>query len=176
MILSLLTGSTPSLPKIPTPPKDPPAIVKELTTEEKIQTNFYKCNTDLQWIRADNAQCLNKTQVATEKPSQPIESSPQSNLYEPYQCTWWVKQWKPEVGNWGNASNWGYAAQADGWTVSAIPKAGSVAWSTRGYYGHVAYVLEVGSTTVVIQEGNYDYHGSTRTIEVPISEYQYIGR
>lgn len=100
--------------------------------------------------------------------------APQSNSYELYSCTWWVKHWKPSVGNWGNANNWGYAAQAQGWTVSSTPVAGAVAWSTRGYYGHVALVLEVNGDSVVIQEGNYDFNGSVRTVSVPTSSYQYI--
>lgn len=176
MLLPILAPQQITLPRLPEPP---PAIVKpvELSLEEKIKQNFYKCDTLTQWIRADNAQCLAKqvnTPVAAEKPSEPIKNSSQSNLYELYSCTWWVKHWKPSVGNWGNANQWGYSAQAEGWTVSSTPVAGAVAWSTRGQYGHVAYVLEVNSDSVVIQEGNYDYQGSVRTIKVPVSQYRYI--
>lgn len=98
-----------------------------------------------------------------------------SNTYEQGQCTWWVKQWKPEVPNsWGNANSWDENAFADGWTVSSTPIPGAIAQSDRGAYGHVALVLEIVGDTVLIQEGNYDYNGSVRTKTVPISTYQYI--
>jgi len=184
MLLPLF-GLTPKAITVPLP--EPPPIVRKVepTLEEKIKSNFYKCNTDIEWIRADNAKCLvknptlasssNNIAPQAEKPLEPIKNGSNSpNNYEYGQCTWWVKHWKPEVGNWGNANDWGYAAQAAGWTVSSIPVAGAVAWSTRGYYGHVAYVLEVRGSTVVIQEGNYDFKGSVRTIVVPVSEYRYI--
>ena len=76
-----------------------PAIVeqvKEPTLEEKIKTNFYKCNTDIQWIRADNAQCLDKQEVVqvttqSEKPVRtPQNGSVGLNGYELGQCTGWV--------------------------------------------------------------------------------------
>lgn len=112
-------------------------------------------------------------------PERPVISSQRvsstANSYDYRSCTWWVKHWRPSVGNnWGNANNWGYAAQSQGWTVSNIPVVGAVAWSTAGYYGHVALVLELRGDAVLIQEGNYDFNGSVRTIEVPTSTYRYI--
>lgn len=99
-----------------------------------------------------------------------------NNSYEPGQCTFGVKSWNPEVGdNWGNAKDWGYAAMEDGWTVSDTPQVGAVAWSSAGYYGHVALVVGVGDGEVTIREMNYDYipfHSRTNT--VPTSNYRYI--
>lgn len=182
MLLPLF-GLTPKAITVPLP--EPPPIVRQVepTIEEKIKTNFYKCDTLKQWIRKDNAQCLDKalsgqdstnTTPQAESPSKPIKNGSQGNSYEPYQCTWWVKHWRPDVGSWGDAKDWGYKARAEGHIVSPVPIKNAVAWSTRGYYGHVALVLEVKGTTVLIQEGNYDFNGSVRTVEVPISEYQYI--
>lgn len=154
-----------------------PAIVQvvEPTLEEKIRTNYYKCDESKFWIRADNAQCLAKQQQTTTT-TQSTVKTPQngSNGYDMYQCTWWVKQWKPSVGNWGDAKDWGYAAQAEGWTISDTPTVGAVAWSTRGYYGHVAIVIGVSGGEVAIKEGNYDFNGSVRTTIVPASSYRYI--
>ena len=176
MLLSLLTGSTPS-PHIPLPlPKDPPAIVKELTVEEKIKTNYYECNTDLQWIRADNAQCLPKTQQAQEKPLQPIKNTPQQastglNGYEPGQCTAWVASKRYVPPGWGNASDWKYHAQSEGWAVSSTPVAGAIAWRS----GHVAYVESVNPDgSVTISEQNYDWNSGIRTITISPGQYQYL--
>lgn len=111
-----------------------------------------------------------------EKPLEPpIRPSDGTNTYEPLSCTWWVKQWKPSVPNsWGNANTWDDRAATDGWTVSDTPVPGAVAQSDRGGWGHVALVLEVYGNTILIQEGNYDYAGSTRTKTVPTSSYTYI--
>lgn len=148
---------------------------KELTLDQKIKSNFYKCNTDIQWIRADNAQCLDKQPTVAQKPVKTaVRASNGGNGYEYLSCTWWVKQWKPEVGNWGDAKNWGYAAQAEGWSVSDVPVVGAVAWSTRGEYGHVGLVVGVDGSNIILQEGNYDWNGSIRTVSVSTGVYKYI--
>jgi surface antigen len=112
----------------------------------------------------------NSPQVARNAP----QSDSTSNLYEYKSCTFWVKQWKPSVGNWGDAHNWGYAAQAEGWTVSDTPVIGAIAWTTRGDYGHVGLVVGLGDGTIILKEGNFDWNGSVRTIEVPVGTYRYI--
>lgn len=98
------------------------------------------------------------------------------NTYSPGSCTWGVKSWKPEVGgNWGNANQWKYNAQRDGWTVSSTPVVGAVAWTGRGSYGHVALVVAVSGNSVTIREMNYDwvpYHERTRTTTA--SEFTYL--
>lgn len=110
-----------------------------------------------------------------EAPTAPHRASDGTNLYEKLSCTWWVKSWKPEVPNsWGNANTWGIRAAVDGWTVSGSPVVGAVAWSDRGQWGHVAYVIGVSGEEVTIKEGNYDYNGSVRTKTVPVSMYSYI--
>lgn len=164
-------------------PIEKPAIVqqvKELTVEEKIKSNFYKCNTDLQWIRKDTAECLNKPiavePVQTQTTSKKRSSAPQNssgNTYQAGQCVWYVKNLKPEIPNgWGNASNWLYAAQADGWATGTEPRVGAVGWTS----GHVVYI------TGVNPDGTVDYtdmNGRWIAYEIgsgtkPASYYKYI--
>ena len=69
---------------------------------------------------------------------------------------------------WGNGKNWGDAAKSLGITVDNSPAVGSVAWSAKGQYGHVAYVTAVSGNNVTIEEYNYNYDGnySSRTVAV----------
>ncbi|HEX9679346.1 MAG TPA: CHAP domain-containing protein [Candidatus Saccharimonadales bacterium] len=55
---------------------------------------------------------------------------------------------------YGNATNWGYAAQANGIPTGSQPRVGAIAvW--QGFEGHVAYVEEIyGNGTVRISEYN----------------------
>lgn len=62
------------------------------------------------------------------------------NLYEPGQCTWYVKNRRPDLpNNLGDASNWLYNAQSQGMATGSIPRAGAVGWRT----GHVVYIESV---------------------------------
>ncbi len=159
----------------------PPAqvIEVELTLDQKIKSNFYKCNTDIEWIRADNAQCLAKpvaTVQAVSKTTQTQKTvrtaqNSSGNTYTPGQCTHFAKTvlgWVPN--GWGDATNWAANAQAQGYTLSSTPKVGAVAWRS----GHVAAVIGVGDGTVTITEQNYDWNSGIRTITIPVDSYQYI--
>lgn len=87
------------------------------------------------------------------------------------QCTAWVANKRYVPDGWGNASDWRWHAQAEGWTVSGVPVAGAIGWTS----GHVVYVESVnGDGTVTISEQNYDWHGSIRTITVPVAKYVYL--
>lgn len=163
-------------------PPEPKLEPKEPTTEEKIKSNFYKCNTDIQWIRADNAQCLNKAVVSTNTPAQsenkpePIKSKPQSdstglNGYAYPSCTGYVASRRHVPPGWGDASSWRQGAINAGWTVSSTPVPGAIGWR----YGHVVFVESVNPDgSVTISENNYDWNGSTRTITISPSQYQYL--
>lgn len=97
------------------------------------------------------------------------------NRYTPGQCTWYVYNMRPDIGSfWGNASQWLYNAQADGYATSSRPQVGAIAWTGAGYAGHVAYVQGVSGDMVTISEMNYagPYQISTRTVHY--SEFQYI--
>lgn len=64
----------------------------------------------------------------------------------------WV--WSTLTPTGGNASQWEYAWEQHGWTVSSTPIVGSVAWF--GWSNHVAYVKSVNADgTVTIEEYNY---------------------
>lgn len=39
---------------------------------------------------------------------------------------------------YGNANEWGHRARREGYRVDTKPAIGAIAWSTEGYYGHVA--------------------------------------
>lgn len=81
----------------------------------------------------------------------------------PWQWTWS----KMTPGN-GNASGWADAWASHGWTTSATPVVGSVAWFT---YNHVAYVQSVpGDGTVVLEEYNWMGMHSYHTRTVPIGD------
>lgn len=62
--------------------------------------------------------------------------------------------WSDLTPNGGNASQWKDAWDAHGWTVSAAPVVGSVAWF--GWDNHVAYVKAVNADgSVLLEEYNY---------------------
>ena len=62
--------------------------------------------------------------------------------------------WADLTPNGGNASQWKDAWDAHGWTVSATPIVGSVAWF--GWDNHVAYVKTVNADgSVLVEEYNY---------------------
>ena len=60
-------------------------------------------------------------------------------------------------GAYGNAKEWGYRARREGYRVDNTPTIGSIAWSTAGTYGHVAWVSNVMGDQIEIEEYNYGY-------------------
>ena len=81
------------------------------------------------------------------------------------QCTsyagWKVKEtWGYDIGAWGNANTWHTSAESLGFKVNHTPKAGTVAVSTAGYWGHVMWVEGVNSDgTINLSE--YNNYGSS---------------
>ena len=63
-------------------------------------------------------------------------------------------------GAYGNAGEWGYRARREAYRVDNTPAIGSIAWSTAGGYGHVAWVSNVMGDNIEIEEYNYDYKGN----------------
>lgn len=164
------------------PPKLPPLIeiVIEKPKEEEKQeepitweSNPNNCNEDTQWIAAEEPfYCIDKPGTAFHTPqiqttnTQAVRGSYSVNWYPKGQCTWLVASMRP-VGAWNSASDWLWQAQRDGWATGSTPRPGAIAWR----YGHVAYVVSVNGSNMVVKEANYDYRGSIRTIEVPVSSY-----
>ena len=99
------------------------------------------------------------------------------NRYAAGNCTYWVKQMRPDISNsWGNANSWYANASAQGWNVGALPKKGAIATTSAGWAGHVAYVTGVSldQQWVTISEMNYGglYAMNTRTVYY--TEFRYI--
>jgi len=103
----------------------------------------------------------------------PIAPIATANTYEPGQCTWYVKDLRPEIPNtWGNASGWLVNAQADGWGTGSEPRVGAVGWTS----GHVVLITAVnpdGTVDITDMNGRYiPYEIGNRTF--PASKYLYI--
>lgn len=94
------------------------------------------------------------------------------NTYDYQSCTWHVKEMRPDIpNNWGNATDWMYNAQAQGWPTGSEPRAGAIGWR----YGHVVYVEAVNPDgTILISERNYDWNNSYRQRAAEASEFTYI--
>lgn len=97
------------------------------------------------------------------------------NSYTPGNCTWGVKNWKPEVPNfWGNANQWDDSARASGIRVDGTPTVGAVAQTDAGWAGHVAMVIAVDGNNVTIKEMNYGSLYTINTRTVSSGEFVYI--
>lgn len=64
------------------------------------------------------------------------------NGYDPGWCTWYVASRISVPVGWGNASTWDDRSRVMGWTVSQVPRIGSIAQKNGGW-GHVGYVEDV---------------------------------
>ena len=73
------------------------------------------------------------------------------NGYDYGYCTWYVASRIAVPANWGNANTWAYYAAQDGWTVSKSPRAGAIAQTTAGAFGHVAIVEAVSADGTMIK-------------------------
>lgn len=107
-------------------------------------------------------------------PTKRYAANSAGNTYYAGQCTWHVKNLKPELPNMlGNADMWFYNAQRMGWPVGYEARAGAAAQTKTGM--HVTYVLEVyNNGTMLISEMNYAGPYSQRTKVVNQSNYLYI--
>lgn len=158
----------------------PPAVVKvvEPTLEEKIKSNFYKCTMDTQYIRADNAQCLDKPQlhsVSQKASTTTLRGSGGYNDMTPGYCTWHVKNLRPDLPTGlGNANTWYTRASAKGLSVGTTPQVGAVATTTRGAEGHVSYVLQVSNGQILVSEMNVEGWNIASQAWYPSSDYLYI--
>lgn len=144
IVAATISTSTPTIELLERPIQETVQVEPpKPTLEEKIKTNYYKCNTDLEWIRADNAECKPK---ATRNVQSPVRGAYRSsgnssgNTYTAGNCTWYAKSMRPDLpNNLGNANTWASRALAQGIPVGLVPRAGAV-----GQLGmHVVYVTGV---------------------------------
>lgn len=99
------------------------------------------------------------------------------NLYAFGNCTWYVKNRRPDLpNNLGNANTWYSMAAYDGYHVGSAPKKGAVGTSTAGWLGHVVYVegVSLDGSTVTISEMNYAGFDIVSSRTVSASEFVYI--
>ncbi len=96
-----------------------------------------------------------------------------TNTYVKGQCTWYVKNKRPDLPNrLGNGGQWVKNAAARGFSTGKTPKVGAVAEQP----GHVAYVEAVNANgTVKISEMNYNGGvGVVHERTVSASKFTYI--
>ncbi len=94
------------------------------------------------------------------------------NTYYAGNCTWYVKDRRPDLPNMlGNGGQWAGNAAARGYKTGATPRVGAVAEQA----GHVAYVESVNSNgTVTVSEMNYIGFGKVSQRTVSASTFYYI--
>lgn len=99
----------------------------------------------------------------------------EGNLYTPGNCTWYVKNRRPDLpNNLGNADTWFYRAQAQGWNVGYTAKKGAAAQTKAGM--HVVYIegVSLDGSTVTLSEMNAFGLYSMNTRTAPASDFLYI--
>lgn len=98
------------------------------------------------------------------------------NTYAYGNCTWYVKNMRPDIPNGlGNANTWQSRAAAAGLPVGTEPRVGAVATSAAGKLGHVALVTAVNPDgTIVISEMNYTGFNVVSTRTVAATAFAYI--
>lgn len=97
------------------------------------------------------------------------------NLYYAGQCTWGVKNRRPDIPNsLGNADTWYTRATALGLPTGLVPRVGAAAQAKgRMHVGYVEAVYADG--TILFWEMNYDYVPyHTREVIKSASDYYYI--
>lgn len=96
------------------------------------------------------------------------------NTYAWGNCTRYVASRRQIPNNWGHARTWLPRAQAAGWATGSTPAVGAIAWTSAGWYGHVAVVEEVDGNRVRVAEMNYRGLNVISTRWVPASSFRYI--
>ena len=99
-----------------------------------------------------------------------------ANSYASGQCTWYVACRRQIPPHWGNAASWYYHATSLGWSVGTVPAVAAVAWTSAGFYGHVALVEQVSAngSMVYVSEMNYRGVGVKSTRWVSSKQFKYI--
>lgn len=160
------------------------ASATELTTEEIASANnisdanFIVIGQEINLTKEVAEEVVSEAPVAQEvqQPAAPSYSADYTavpgNSYYAGQCTWYVKNQLPWVGNfWGNAAEWANNATYAGRVVDTNPAVGTVAVMMPGVayassYGHVAVVTDVNGDMITISEMNAkgEFVVSSRTI------------
>lgn len=78
-----------------------------------------------------------------------------SSGYSYGHCTYYVAKRRPIPQNWGNARDWLNRSRNAGFITGENARAGAIAQTTAGRWGHVAYVEKVEAGRVYLSEYNY---------------------
>lgn len=110
--------------------------------------------------------------ATTASASRVYRGSSAGNGYVWGQCTWYVKNMRPDLpNNLGNGGQWVANAAAQGLPTGYAPRVGAVAEEP----GHVAYVEAVSGSMITISEMNYAGGvGQVHRRTVPAANYRYI--
>lgn len=102
----------------------------------------------------------------------PAAGSSKGNLYAPGNCTWYVKDKRPDLPNTlGNAYSWAIRARAQGLPTGTTPRVGAV--GQRGI--HVVYIESVNADgTVTFSEMNYRKLYAITRRTMPANYFTYI--
>lgn len=114
---------------------------------------------------------------ATDQPSESSPSQAQQFTATGYaygQCTAYVSKRRPIPQNWGNARDWLTRAKVAGFTTGPNARPGAIAQTTKGRYGHVAYVEKVENGQVYVSEMNYVGWNRLTFRWAPETEFSYI--
>lgn len=111
-------------------------------------------------------------QKKNKPPARKAHSSFPGNGYDWGNCTWYVKNKRPDLpNNLGNAGSWAYSAQSHGIPTGSTPKIGAVGESG----GHVVYIEKVNPDgTVGFSEMNFAGLGVVTHRTLPASSFHYI--
>ena len=105
-------------------------------------------------------------------PSSTYRGSSAGTSYVWGNCTWYVKEMRPDLpNNLGNGGQWVANAASMGLPTGSTPRVGAVAEEP----GHVAYVEAVNGAYITISEMNYNGGlGQVHRRTVPAANYRYI--
>lgn len=98
----------------------------------------------------------------------------QTETYQFGHCTYYVAGKRPVPPGWGHAKHWYGRANAAGFATGTEPSVGAIAWTSAGYYGHVALVEAVEGPMVLVSEMNYTGWNKISRRWVPASTFKYI--
>jgi surface antigen len=112
--------------------------------------------------------------AAQPKPAVQAFSYGRYNGYAYGNCTYYAANRRNIPRNWGNARNWLWAARQAGFATGTEPRVGAIAWTSLGYFGHVAIVEEVSGGMVRVSEMNYSGWNRITSRWTTTSSFQYI--
>lgn len=161
--------------------------VERKTWDDIVSEQLKRRDEQLQALEAARLKAVEEAKKAEQarlaqipKPAQKVAQKVSSvariasaNSYSWGQCVWYVAT-RRAVPMWGNANQWLANARAAGWATGNVPKVGAIAWTGRGYAGHVAIVEAVNGNQVTVSDMNYAGLGVVTTRLTSASEWVYI--